>query len=524
MLVVAFLALTMLLPAAFSQGADASYGGTLRIGVTSELDNVDRIFTPTSIAVGVPQRLIFDSLAVLNRATMQYQPRLAESWEIADDGLRWRFNLRRDATFHNGDPVTAEDVKFTMDVARLPEYESPYPARYASVADVVVVDDYTLDMHLNAPVLATLEFDIWEHPIYPKSVYESDVQGFGLDPVGSGPFRLVEWRRGLDMTLEANEDYYGGRPYLDEIVLRVMPDDQARVLAMDAGEIDLDLSVSTDDIPRFRANPDLNAFSTEPSNVQFLGFFDEHPYVGGEENRAVRHAIAHAINEGSILSLYEAAGGVPTKNMLPPAILEYNDDVPTYAFDPDTALSLLEEAGWTQDNEGVLRNDEGEQLSIELLTDSSSPDLLDQAQIIQQNLSDIGVDLEIASFEFNTYFEYMRSGNFDLRIARRNGIIAADYLYTYFHSNNIPVQNRNWYDNPRLDELLETGRSAGISDEERLDAYHEAQEILARDLPSYPMVAVPVWLVSQANVVWPEDMTLIHTLDVIHFIPQVYLR
>lgn len=509
---------------AIAQDDSDNYGGTLRVGVTSELDNLDHIFTPTSIAVGVPQRLIFDGLAVLDRASMQYEPGLAESWEILEDGALWRFELRQDAQFHNGEPVTAHDVKFTMDVARLPEYDSPYQSRFAAVEDVTVIDDHTVEISLHEPVLATLQSDIWEHFIYPRSEYEGNIEGFGLDPVGSGPFRLAEWRRGLDMTLEANEDYFGGRPYLDEVVLTVMPDDQARVLAMDAREIDLDLSVATDDIPRFEANPDLNAFSTEPSNVQFLGFFDEHPQIGGEDNRPVRHAIAHAINEQSVLSLYEAGGGIPTKSMLPPSIWGYNDDLPTYEFDPESAAELFAEAGWTPDDEGVLRDDAGETLSLELLTDSSSPDLMDQAQIIQQNLQDVGVDVTIAPYEFNTYFEYMRSGNFDLRIARRNGIIAADYLYTYFHSSNIPAQNRNWYVNDRLDELLELGRSAGLSDEERLEAYHEAQEILVHDLPSYPMVAVPVWLVSQSDVVWPEDMTLIHTLDVVRHIPNVYLR
>lgn len=506
-----------------AQQSEGNFGGELRVGVIGDIDNMDTIYSPTGIGVGTAHRLVYNGLALLNPTTNEYQPRLAESWEILDDGLRWRFHIRQGVLFHNGDELTSDDVKYTFDVARDPQYESPYTARFAPVDDVIAVDRYTLDLVLNRAVLPALATAIWEHYIYPRSVYEADREGFAFAPVGTGPFVPVEWIRGLHMILERNEDYFMGRPYLDRVVLRVMPEPAARLLAFEAGELDLIMDVAFEDVPRLRLEPDFNLFATGPNNVQFFAFFWEDPVVGGPENRTIRHAIAHAINEHATLALYADVGGELSKNILPPSTWAYNDAVPTYDYDPERALDLFAEAGWTRDGAGALRNAAGQQFEINLLTTPDRLGLLDTAQIIQENLQDIGVRVNIQSYEFTTYFSDMTTGNHQTRVARRNDIAEPDLLRTYFHSAAIPAQNRNWYRNDRGDELLLRGLSEPDPDAREL-LYLEAQQILAEDLPSYPMAATPVWLAARQSFVLPDDLVLSHMVDVTHFIWRFYRR
>lgn len=506
-----------------AQQDEGNFGGTLRVGAIGDIDNLDVIYGPTGIGAGTARRLVFDGLALLNPTTNEYQPRIAESWEILDDGQRWRFHIRQGVVFHNGEPLTSDDVKYTFDVARDPQYESPYTSRFAPVVDVIAVDDYTLDILLDEPVLPALAQDIWQHFIHPRSVYEANREGFGFDPVGTGPFVPVEWIRGLHMILERNEDYFLGRPYLDSVVLRVIPEPAARLLAFEAGELDLIMDIAFEDVPRLRNEPGLHLFATGPNNVQFFAFFWEDPVVGGHENRTLRHAIAHAINEHATLALYSDVGGELSKNILPPSTWGYNDDVPTYDYDPERALELFAEAGWTRDGSGALRNAAGEQLEIDLLTTPDRLGMLDTAQIIQENLQDVGVRVNIQSYEFTTYFNDMTTGNHQTRVARRNDVAEANALRTYFHSSFIPAQNRNWYVNAQVDELLQRGlREQDVEVREQL--YHEAQQIMAEDLPSYPMAATPVWLAVRDDFVLPDDLVLSHMVDVTHFIWRVQRR
>lgn len=510
-------------PHAFAQSEDARYGGELRFAVIGDIDNMDAIFAPSGIGVGTAMRLVYNGLALLDPATNEYQPRLAESWEILDGGLRWRFHLRHGVLFHNGEEMTSADVKYTFDVARDPDSGSPYTSRFDDVTDVIAVDPYTLDITLSSPVLPALATSVWEHYIYPKSVYEADQAGFADHPVGTGPFIPVEWERGLQMVLKRNEDYFLGRPYFEKVTLRVMPEPAARILALEAGELDLVMDVAFEDVPRLRADPSLHLFATGPNNIQFISFFWDDPLVGGEANKTIRHALAYAIDEGAVLALYDEVGGAPSKNILPPSIWGYNDDVPTYDYDPERALELFAQEGWKRDADGALRNAAGEQFTLTLLTTPDRLGMLDAAQVIQQSLQDVGIAVHIDSYEFTTYFEDMRTGNYQARVARRNDVNDPDKLRTYFHSTNIPAQNRGWYRNDRVDELLQ----AGLSEQDtaaRKQLYLEAQAILADDLPAYALAATPAWLASRSDIVLPDDMSLSHMVDVTHYVWRMYRK
>lgn len=517
------LAVGICLPSALAQQAEAAYGGELRIGAIGDIDNMDIVYGPSGIGAGVARRLVFDGLALLNPVTNEYEPRLAESWEILDDGLVWRFHLRQGVMFHNGEELTSDDVKYTFDIARDPAYESPWVSRFAAVADVIAVDKYTVDVILREPVLPPLAFQVWEHNIHPRSAYEADREGFGFAPIGTGPFVPVDWVRGLHMILEANEDYYLGRPFLDRVVLRVIPEPAARLLAFEAGELDLIMDVAVEDVPRLDNTPGLHLFSTAPNNVQFFAFFWNDPLVGGPDNRTVRHAVAHAINEEAVLSLYTGIGAVISKNILPPSTWGYNDGVPTYDYDPERAVELFAEAGWTRDSAGVLRNEAGQPFTIDLLTTPDRLGLLDTAQIIQENLQDVGAAVNIQSYEFTTYFDDMTTGNHQTRVARRNDIRDPDVLRAYFHSGSSLSQNRNAYANEQVDDLLERGL-VELDPDAREQLYLEVQAILADDLPSYPMVATPVWLAVRDRFVLPDGMVLSHMADVAHFVRLIHQR
>lgn len=511
------LALTLLLTTFGAASAQA--GSTLTIAAIAEIANLDAIYAPSSIPAGTAQRLIFDSLARLSPATGEYEPNLAQSWEILDDGARWRFHLTPGVTFHDGSPLTSADVKYTFDVARLPEFESPYQARFDGVVDVIAVDDLTVDVVLAEAVLPTNGVLIWEHYIYPKAVYEADRDAFGFGPIGTGAYKLSSWNPS-EMVLVRHDDYFKGQPAIERVVLRIVPEPAARVLGFEAGELDLIMDVAFEDVPRLRNARGVELFGTNPANVQYLGFNMEDPVVGGEEGRTLRHAIAYATNEQSVLALYADVGGAYTKNMLPPGTWPYNEDVATYDYDPERALELFAEAGWTQDAAGALRNGAGEQLTLSIHTTPDRLGMVDAAQILQENLQDVGVQVNIESYEFTTYFQDIRTLNYQLHLARRNDIVQPDELRTYFHSSNIPSQNRMGYANATMDDLLMRGYSE-FDFEAREEIYREVQAILAEDLPAYALAATPVWLGANAGLTFPGGMVLGHMNDVARYIWMV---
>ena len=350
---------------------------------------------------------ILEPLITLNQ-DMEIEGRLATSWEFID-ATRLRFELREGITFHDGTPFNAEAVKFTWDRA----FESDPPGRWKSLAGPVegveIVDEYTVDVIAQqpyGPLLLTMTMP-YTGIVSPTAVQERG-EDFVRAPVGTGPFTFVEWRSNDRIVLEANDDYWRGRPALDRIVFRTVPEEGARMLSLRTGEADMVLMPTPSDLPALEADPDFIVEGAPGVGVFYLAFNLDRPAVSDVR---VRQAVAHAIDRELIVEAILEGGGVLATSVIGEPVFGYQDMrlLERYPFDVERARELLIEAGYTPGNDGLMRDAEGNVLTLEMLP-SSGRSLKDReiAETLQEFLRQAGIVAELDIFEWATTFTLMR--------------------------------------------------------------------------------------------------------------------
>lgn len=423
---------------------------------------------------------------------MEIEPRLATAWEFIDP-TRLRFTLREDVTFHDGTPFNADAVKFTWDRA----FNADAPGRWASLAGpfeaVEVVDEYTVDIVTTAaygPLLYTMTMP-FTGIVSPTAVAELGDQ-FSRAPVGTGPFRFVEWRANDRVVIEANDDYWRGRPELDRVVFRTVPEEGSRMLSLQTGEADMVLLPSPTDIEALRNNPDFKVEAATGVGVFYLGFnLTEAP----TDNVLVRRALHHAIDRELLVEAVLEGGGVLATSVIAPPVFGYADQNldELYPYDPERSIALLEEAGYTRGSDGIFVDADGQQLVLRVLpSNGRTLKDLDIAEVIQEFLRQVGVLAELDVYEWATTFEIMRGAELPYNAFTFTWFTTtadADYtMFSNFHSEETPPQSWNrWrYANDEVDALLEEAR-ASLDESVRADAYAQIQEILAQDVASVPI-------------------------------------
>ncbi len=411
-----------------------------------------------------------------------FVPGLATSWEVLDDGYRWRFHLREGVEFHDGRPFTAADVIWTFGtmldgtvaspkrgaLAMVESVESVESAEEAGTADPLVVD-----FRLTQPYGALLPNLTSYLGIVPAGRQPEE---FGRAPVGTGPFRFVS-KTPDRVVLAANDRAWRGRPVLDRLEVREVPDATVRALELRKGTVHLVVNaLAPDVVSRFRNDPEFRVVEDPGSNYVYLSFNLEDPILSDVR---VRRAFALAIDRQKIVDSIWNGLGVVTESLMRPGHWARHDGLEPVPHDPAAAQALLDEAGYPDpDGEGP---EPRFTITYKVSTDETS---LLQAQIIQAMLARVGIGIEIRSFEFATFYEDIKRGNFQLFSLVRLGIADPDIYQLILHSRSVPPAgaNRGRYVNPEFDRLIELG--ARFADPaERRPHYLEAQEIFARDLP-----------------------------------------
>lgn len=446
---------------------------------------------------------IIEPLITLN-ANMEIEPRLATDWEFVSPE-RLRFTLRQGVTFHDGTPFNADAVKFTWDRA----INADPPGRWASlagpIAGVEVIDEYTVDIIAErpyGPLLLTTTM-VYTGVVSPAAVEEYG-EDYGRNPVGTGPFQFVEWRTNDRVVIEANEDYWRGRPSLDRVIFRVVPEEGARMLALQSGEAQMVLKPAPADLPALEANSDFDVHAATGLRVFYLGFnLDRAPM----DDVRVRQAIAHAVNVPLLVeAVLEDAATVPT-SVIAPGVLGYSDMGldELYPYDPDAAIALLEEAGYTMNGDGIMARD-GEPLVLDMLP-AAGRYLKDReiAEVLQEFLRQVGIVVELDIFEWATTFTTLREASLDYHMFSFGWLTTtadADYtMYSNYRSDQLPPNSWNsWrYANEEVDTLLTDAR-ASVDTAEREAFYARVQEILAGDLPALPLYNTIEVMVTAAEV------------------------
>ena len=302
-------------------------GGTLIFGRGGDSVGLDPAHEEDGESFKVCEN-IYDTLVQYRDESTEVEPALAESWESSDDGLTWTFHLRLGVKFHDGTDFNADAVLFSLNRQHDPNHPfhrvggTPIYWTYTGLADlvekIVALDDYTIQIVLNqpyAPFIATLAMGPF------SIVSPTAVKKWGEDytnhPVGTGAFKFVRWDRGDKVVLEVNEDYWGGRPNLDRIIFRSIPDNSVRLIELQNGSIDIMEFPNPDDMPQIREDPNLTVVEGPGMNVGYLAFnMDKKPL----DNLKVRLAINHAINKPAIVEHLYQGMGIPAKNPIPPTM------------------------------------------------------------------------------------------------------------------------------------------------------------------------------------------------------------
>lgn len=466
-----------------------AYGDTLVEGALGEASTLLPILASDSASHSVAGQL-YNGLVKYDK-NLQIVGDLAESYQIARDGLTITFILRPNVRWHDGTPFTARDVLYTYRVIIDPKTPTAYSEDFKQVASVTAPDDYTVVVRYRAPFAPALAS--WGTAILPAHLLEGkDITKSPLArrPVGTGPFRFKEWVAGQKIVLEANPDYFEGRPYLDRYVYRVIPDSSTMYMELKAGGVDtMGLSpvqfARQTDTQRFKAQ--FNKYRYPSNGYLYLGYNLRHPLF---KDVRVRRAITAAINKDELIQGVLFGMGQKAHGPVVPGRWAYNATVKDIPFDPAYAKRLLAEAGWQPGQDGIQYKD-GKPLRFTILTNQGNQQRLMTAQIIQQRLQQVGVDVRIRVVEWAAFLkEFIDKGNFEVVLLAWLTSQDPD-MYDIWHSSKTKPGELNFigYNNPEVDRLLEEGRST-FDIEKRTKAYFRIQEILVQEQP-YTFLYVP---------------------------------
>jgi peptide/nickel transport system substrate-binding protein len=466
------------------------YGGTAVIGSIGDIPDINPLTSTETNASEIQQHILF--LPVIHYdEDFQPVPAFARSWEVNEDSTVLTFHLRDDIHWHDGVKSTAYDLLLAYDLARDPETGFPNTAFWTHYGEAAAVDSFTFQIRMRPHA----EFmDPWRtFPAVPRHIL-GEVPAAQLrqhpfstrEPVGNGPFRFVSRIDRQSWTFEANPDHpeeLGGRPYLDRVVYRVIPETTTLLTELITGRIDFYVNPPPHQAQRIETDPNARLVNYMDRSFVLIGWNQRREPFGDVR---VRRALTMAMNRDRTVDAVLYGYGNLANSTVPPFFWQYDVEAgKDLGYDPEGALALLEEAGWSRGTDGMLRNAQGEQFRFTLSTNEGNQVRADIAEIVQADLRRIGIDLRIQILEWGTLLDRIndpRRRDFDaVLIGWRTEFRIDDS--DLFHCEKIdePFQWVGHCD-PRLDVLLDTLPTIPNRDE-ALPHWREYQRLVAEQQP-----------------------------------------
>jgi peptide/nickel transport system substrate-binding protein len=492
----ALLGVAAALPAS---AAEPKRGGTLTYTYHPEPTALSTIVT-TAVPVALVSTKIFESLLEYKGPELAPQPGLAESWTVSDDSKTYTFKLR-DAKWHDGKPFTSEDVKFSVESIVTP-YHSRGKVYFGELAGIDTPDARTVVFRLKKPVPFFLKaFQPSETPLMPKHRFEGlNVADAGAvrqsefmqNPVGTGPFRLKEWRKGSHIILERNADYWkAGRPYLDQVILRVIPDGAARAIALENGEVDLAPmnAIAQADLGRLGALPHLQLSNEGAEGLGPILWLEVNLREKPLNDVRVRQAMSMALDRKRIVDVIWYGQGKPATGPIVSANAEYyNKELRPFEYSIANANKLLDEAGYR-------RGPDGTRFKITQNFIPYGESFVRLAEYTKQELGKIGIQVETQSLDLGGWLKRVY-GDWAFEISNNfthNYSDPAIGVERSFTTANIrkgaSFTNSMGYSNPKVDELFEKA-SVETDPAARKKMYQEVQKIMRDELPVIFLVEI----------------------------------
>ena len=473
--------------------AEEGYGGKMVIGFnqpmeTLSLDN-SNMWSNWGCLYFL---LVYDTFEHFNLPPDYFSlsPRIIKSYETSDDQTTWTIHIVENAKWHDGKPLTAEDIKFTLEkLYMLPQWQDVD----MKVESAEIIDDYTLKVVNSGPLTTTNAPGWWSwDPVVPKHILEDYADNVPEYPneeaVGSGPFKLKEYKEGEYMWLVVNEDYWDGRPYLDEVVLRYYGNVETMLMALKKGDIDVfgNEAIPVQALEDVQADPNIKVEIVKGLKLGMLSF-NLHKETALQDI-TVRKAIMTAIDRDRIVDMVYLGYAEKYDSWVYAEDPQHHPNLPQYDYDPAKAKRMLEEAGYRDTDGDGIRNDPktGANLRFELLAPAEEDDKIKVATLVSEFLPEVGIAIDIKTVDLDTFFEfvyYPEEDAYEIAVSDEEPSPApyADWIWleavTYVEGWNF-----SGYNNPHFDELTRQLTSAG-SMEERRAILFELQEMIAEDLP-----------------------------------------
>lgn len=489
-------------------------GGEIRIGLGSDAQNLDPRYVTTASGMYISGQ-IFNGLIKLNK-DVQFVPDLA-TWENPKPTV-YLFHLKKGIKFQDGHELTAEDVKYTYESVLNPEYGSPKSGNYKQLvgaeafingqADEVfgirIIDDYTISFELIepfAPFLVNMNLGI-----VPKHIAEPAGKEFNSSPVGTGPFKFVSRKVEQETILVANDNYFEGRPNIDKLIYRPLPESAVGVIELETGNIDVLMSIKQDDVVNIENNSDLVLAAASGTNYQYIGFNVTNEPV---DSKDLRKAIAYALDKEAIAEYFD---GVRTYVPLPGGHylakqMANSPNINKYEYSLTKAKEHLRKAGYA---DGV---------TVVIKTSSGRKEL---AEIMKEMLAEADINANIELLEWGTFYNDVKQGSAQIYLLGWYGIIDPDG-YWFFHSEMTPPDggaNRMFYSNPAVDLMIEKGRrtlNQGLRDRYTEETF----KLLTDDVPMIFLHSLSDWAAYRKGLVGfeaaPYPVTILSNLKTVYW-------
>lgn len=422
----------------------------LVVAIDADIDTLHPSDFSTTVEINILNQ-IYDTLMYMDPdGEHDPEPRIAESYEVSEDGKDYTFHLRNDVTFHDGTALTAADVKFSLEMYQ----QSPYQgSQVTGLASVDAPDDYTVICHLENPYSPFL-LGVCSVHIASKSYYEASPDEFASNPIGSGPYKYVKRNKGSNVTLEAYEDYYRGAPSIKEVTFEIIPDTATQAIALQTGEVNF-ASIESSSMMQLQANPDITIAEVPTSGFTYLSMnLERAPF----DNVKVRQAINYAINRENLVAICYDGEAEVNSNICSKDRFGYSEDQLQYTYDPEKAKELLAEAGIeTPYNLG------------EILVAEKYSNI---ATVVQSDLKAVGLEVTISVKEFNAYLDDLTSGNYGITALNMTLEGDTQMLEMAFVTDYIGTANNARYSDEEMDALFASATTE-TDNEKRAEIFDE---------------------------------------------------
>jgi peptide/nickel transport system substrate-binding protein len=454
-------------PTVASGGSTAKPTGEATIAQGPEITNLDSSMYTGVLAFNVAVHMMEPLL--LSGDDLQPHPHLAERMELPDPQTI-HLTLRQGVTFHNGDPLTVDDVVFTLQRVSGPDTKSEHKPYTKSVASVTALDDKTVEVKLSKPDV-TFPGRLALIPIVSKKEVEAKGdEGFDASPVGTGPYKFVSWKRGDRVTMEATDNYWGGNPGIKTLVWRGIPEDSTRVAELQTGGLDIAVNVPTQSVPQLKESNKLEVVTANSLRTLFVILNTHKPPF---DDVRMRQAVNYAIDKSLIVDGVLDGFGRPNSEPFGPEVFGYNKDLEGfYAYDPDKAKALMKEAGFEKGTEVKFFGATGRYLKDKEVEEN-----------IVAQLGEVGIKVNLTTLEFQAFFDnYITKVNDDMQMgfwSNANNTADADYGLAL----NVSSKGRGLYwSDPQVDQAIEDARQE-VDTDKRAQMYHDMLDKIVKAAP-----------------------------------------